>query len=329
MIMTSAQGRLANQDEVLLKLSQVTDHSDAILLTTAHSFPPARYFRLGGNTLAAGLSHVITVNVSGPGGVSTTASSTITVLRSPLIAAIQGGNTLTTGVGRAITLDARPSQDPDVMGPNSYTTLNITWACIQGGDRYGAACGVALPPLARVVAGPFQPGSYLFTLTVTAVGGRVASAVRTVVVQGGSLPPRVSIRALAQAASRVDPRGKLALSGLVTTNASSSVTSNVTVTWSLASGLLAGGLALGDAATTPLAGGFVRQGPVTLPFALLLPGGRLVRSSSYVLRLTASQAGAGTAYAEVSELLLSGGDLYAEPRRRRLWGPELCTPYGV
>jgi hypothetical protein len=264
----------------------------------------ARYFRLGANTLTAGSSHVISVNVTGPGGLSTTASSTVTVLRTPLVAAIQGGSTLVTGGGRPITLDARPSHDPDV-GPSSWATLNYSWACIQGGDSYGASCGRALPADARILVGPLSPRTYLFTLTVTGTGGRVASAGRTVVVKAGSpSPPVVSIRVPTGNASRVHPGEKLSLSALVTANASTPAAYNITLTWSLSSGSLTGGSSLGAAALTTLTSSFVRQGLASVPTGLVLRGGALVRSSSYILRLTASQTGAGSALAEVSECRL-------------------------
>ena len=73
-----------------------------------------------------------------------------TIVKSPLRAKISGGNTVTRGKGKTITLNGSLSQDPDVESGN-ITSMKFTWLCKkrhesfpgpgQGGGCFGTGVG--------------------------------------------------------------------------------------------------------------------------------------------------------------------------------------------
>ena len=58
-----------------------------------------------------------------------------TIEKSPLRAKISGGNTVTKGKGKTITLNGSLSQDPDVE-PGNITSMNFTWLCKKRNESF-------------------------------------------------------------------------------------------------------------------------------------------------------------------------------------------------
>ena len=57
------------------------------------------------------------------------------VVASELVASISGGTKVTRGANKIITLDASPSEDPDV-GPGNHTGMQFTWLCKREGEHF-------------------------------------------------------------------------------------------------------------------------------------------------------------------------------------------------
>jgi hypothetical protein len=175
-------------------------------LTSSSSDP--RVFRAAPSTLAPGRLYNLTVSVTDSLGMRSNASVQVYVQRTPLVAAIAGGDR-TVGQSDGFTLDARPSFDPDGSG------LKYAWSCIRGGAQFGQGCGggLSLPntstPAVAGGAGGLPTGSYIFTVVVSDPPTARAATVSVTITVQADRPPTISIGALA--AARVNPSAKLAL----------------------------------------------------------------------------------------------------------------------
>ncbi|XP_044184816.1 polycystic kidney disease protein 1-like 2 [Acropora millepora] len=82
-----------------------------------------------------------------------------TIEKSPLRAKISGGNTVTRGKGKTITLDGSLSQDPDVE-PGIITPMNFTWLCKKRNESFP---NLSFPiPVVSLTPGPGQGGGGCF-----------------------------------------------------------------------------------------------------------------------------------------------------------------------
>ena len=78
-----------------------------------------------------------------------------TIEKSPLRAKISGGNTVTRGKGKTITLSGSLSQDPDVE-PGNITSMNFTWLCKKRNESFP---NLSFPiPVVSLTLGPGQGG---------------------------------------------------------------------------------------------------------------------------------------------------------------------------
>ena len=78
-----------------------------------------------------------------------------TIVKSPLRAKISGGNTVTRGKGKTITLNGSLSQDPDVE-PGNITSMKFTWLCKKPNESFP---NLSFPiPVVSLTAGPGQGG---------------------------------------------------------------------------------------------------------------------------------------------------------------------------
>ena len=88
-----------------------------------------------------------------------------TIEKSPLRAEISGGNTVTRGKGKTITLNGSLSQDPDVE-PGNITSMNFTWLCKKRNESFP---NLSVPiPVVSLTPGLGQGGGGCFG---TGVGG--------------------------------------------------------------------------------------------------------------------------------------------------------------
>ena len=79
-----------------------------------------------------------------------------TIEKSPLRAKISGGNTVTRGKGKTITLNGSLSQDPDVE-PGNITSMNFTWLCKKRNESFP---NLSVPiPVVSLTPGLGQGGS--------------------------------------------------------------------------------------------------------------------------------------------------------------------------
>ena len=78
-----------------------------------------------------------------------------TIDKSPLRAEISGGNTVTRGKGKTITLNGSLSQDPDVE-PRNISSMNFTWLCKKRNESFP---NLSVPiPIVSFTPGPGQGG---------------------------------------------------------------------------------------------------------------------------------------------------------------------------
>ena len=78
-----------------------------------------------------------------------------TIEKSPLRAKISGGNTVTRGKGKTITLNGSLSQDPDVE-PGNISSMNFTWLCKKRNESFP---NLSVPiPIVSFTPGPGQGG---------------------------------------------------------------------------------------------------------------------------------------------------------------------------
>ena len=78
-----------------------------------------------------------------------------TIVKSPLRAKISGGNTVTRGKGKNITLNGALSQDPDVESGN-ISSMKFTWLCKK---RHESFPNLSVPiPVVSLTPGPGQGG---------------------------------------------------------------------------------------------------------------------------------------------------------------------------
>ena len=78
-----------------------------------------------------------------------------TIEKSPLRAKISGGNTVTRGKGKTITLSGSLSQDPDVE-PGNITSMKFTWLCKKRNESFP---NLSVPiPIVSLTPGPGQGG---------------------------------------------------------------------------------------------------------------------------------------------------------------------------
>lgn len=80
------------------------------------------------------------------------------VVHTPLVVAISGGSMATRGFGKIITLDASPTEDPDV-GPGDYSGMRFTWLCKKENETFPVYTNPAKAPIIRLPLPNTAPNS--------------------------------------------------------------------------------------------------------------------------------------------------------------------------
>ena len=94
-----------------------------------------------------------------------------TIVKSPLRAKISGGNTVTRGKGKTITLNGSLSQDPDVE-PGNIISMNFTWLCKKRNESFP---NLSVPiPVVSFTPGPGQGGGGCFGIGVRRLSSNTA-----------------------------------------------------------------------------------------------------------------------------------------------------------
>ena len=81
-----------------------------------------------------------------------------TIEKSPLRAEISGGNTVTRGKGKSITLNGSLSQDPDVE-PGNITSMKFTWLCKKRLESFPTSLPGSIP-VVSLTTGPGRGGCF-------------------------------------------------------------------------------------------------------------------------------------------------------------------------
>jgi hypothetical protein len=136
--------------------------------------------RIGRETLIAGHTYMFSSTVSRVGAANNTASVSVTVEASPLVAELRGGSYWEVGTTKPLVLDASASYDPD----DEDDPFTYEWKCF---DAAGLACttNVGAPlELGSRVRSRIAPNTLLaevYDITVTVIKpGRNATASQTI-----------------------------------------------------------------------------------------------------------------------------------------------------
>ena len=207
-----------------------------------------RFFKLGAYALNSTISYAFSVVVVDAFGQNNSASVTIAVGESSLVAAIDGGNRIVSVVDD-VALDASASLDPDVRGRSGAAArLSFVWSCVLLDASSGGACpnddAMAQSETIAVPAASLGAGTFRFSAMAISGARNTSASVEIEVVI--DTVPRVSIDAMAIA--KANPSQKLVLVGAVGPDVL-----ELAWVWSLSAGSLAGG-ALGTLASTTLDG---------------------------------------------------------------------------
>lgn len=186
-------------------------------------------------TLKPGTNYTVTLFGSYPalpGNLSNSATATIYVQRSEVIAAIAGGNIKTSSITQPLVVNATNSFDPDA---STSSTLNFTWVCVsdagsQCKDEDGRALTLPNTPTLVFPAQTLAENvTYTFTLIVSTIDGRsTTTSVKVSMVK--NTPPSVSISK--PDSLMVGSSQQLSLTGSVTPS------TNVTYLWTETTGQL-------------------------------------------------------------------------------------------
>jgi len=216
---------------------------------------------------------------------------------------INGGNRVV-GSSDVLTVDARPSYDPDGV----VTNLFYNWTCIKGGNHYGDDCGFPMDTSTNgklVVQPLIDTGVYIFDVLVYDTYQRSAEVSATITVSDKELtyltfhvflrsklnvewfvvqvisqsPPATEIQAIGR---KVNPSKKVTIEATVSVIDGSAFNAS----WSLVTGVLAAGYDLPTTALTPLS---MQSSPGSESFKLplvLSPAG-LMPKMTYTFQLSA------------------------------------------
>jgi hypothetical protein len=272
-----------------------------------------QYFTVPANRLVIGRRYNLTVNATDDLRARAWGYATISVIESPLIVRIAGGDRVI-GTGTSLSLDASGSYDPDA-GTSSAATLSYSWSCIRGDTSFGKDCGVLSSVLVgtRPQVGRLDIGTYIFTV-VGSKGTRSVSMSAIITVASGQPPlltvsQKIYTATSAALTAKVNPSDKLTLQAWADfSNVTiTSGTLNVTLAWSLAAGSLGGSASLASAARTTLAYDITLErlaaiGSRFVPFPLVLGENSLAGGVTYTFRLRArdNQQTSAVAFGEVT-----------------------------
>ncbi|OQR94845.1 transmembrane protein [Achlya hypogyna] len=167
--------------------------------------------------------YTVILSASSPRSGTNSASVTLTIVPSPLVAAIVGGTSSTVGTGVDLLLDGSSSYDPD----SEATALRFAWNVTDAttGRRILSVPSVAAPTVPKASLAPNS--TLLVALAVTdSATARVATATMTIFVQSGT-PPTTTIAPVVQAKLNVNT--KIVLQGKVTSTVNSALTGRWTI----------------------------------------------------------------------------------------------------
>ncbi|KAK2571916.1 Polycystin-2 [Acropora cervicornis] len=112
-----------------------------------------------------------------------------TIEKSPLRAKISGGNTVTKGKGKTITLNGSLSQDPDVE-PGNITSMNFTWLCKKRNESFP---NLSFPiPVVSLTRGPGQGGGCFGTGVGRLSSNRAVVNLSTIAMNCRKIPDMVT-----------------------------------------------------------------------------------------------------------------------------------------
>jgi hypothetical protein len=274
-----------------------------------------RYFRIAANTLTVGATYNLSVNVSDNRGNWNSARAAMTVIASPLVLRLAGGDR-TLGGSQSLSLDASGSSDPDDPSAGAGGGMAFAWSCVKGGDDYGKACDLTSAATAvlssqasRIVLGRIAPGTYQFSVTGSK-DMRTTSTLSVMIYVLRNSPPQVSVTTAS--IYKVNPSDKLALVGSIVLNTTEIVNPNISISWSVLAGSFTGAGGLGSVALTPLTriitgsnAGTVVGGVLTVPIPLVIVSGALLPSTTYTIQLNTKNYDGASISAAFARVTLS------------------------
>jgi hypothetical protein len=180
----------------------------------------ARYFKLQPFNLAPATTYtaVVTVKVGDDSPTAPQSKSSVTIVTgwSGVKSIIIGGAFRTLSTTSIITVDGSNSYDLDYP---TASNLTYVWSCIETIPNYGSDCNLntidmtadklVLPKLTLTAE-----SSYLFSLTVSNVGGKIDSSSTTLGILAGEIP---KITIAAPSKSKFNTGDKITLSGTIDT----------------------------------------------------------------------------------------------------------------
>ena len=203
-----------------------------------------RYFRVAEYIFDSLTTYTVQVVVTIPKEgipVSSTASLTIQIGESGLVAQIESGSAQSVSLAYPFSLDASASYDVDY--PDDSSRLSYKWNCVEVSPKFGGVCpGFDDPLFRKTLPNLNVPGdsliaesSYNFSVVVEATGSAAASTAYTVVSVKGRTIPRVS---MINSAAKYNPASKVVVSGIITADPEVSGDEGVTAYWEAVDGTI-------------------------------------------------------------------------------------------
>lgn len=151
-----------------------------------------------------------------PGLLSSSATVSVQVKQSGVVAVIAGGAQQTVSASDAVLIDATPSYDVD--DPGSFAALVFSWDCVVTGPTFGASCPVVMknqisPKLSVNPKTLIPSKTYQFTVTVSKSQGLFTSSASVSLYVVPYLIPSIALGSLQQ---KYNPGNKIILSATVT-----------------------------------------------------------------------------------------------------------------
>ena len=259
-----------------------------------------RVLRVPEDSLVPGITYRFlgTVAMAANPGINGSAVIEVVVVAQDLVARIEGGDERVVGVDSAFDLDASASYDPD---DEAADHLKFSWSCSNATSGSAVDLDLEASAVLTVPALALIPGSFVFRVVVhdNRSPARNTSTAVTIHITAGN-PPLVSVASLEDTKFNANDNF-VRLAGSVTTSGASPVRD---ISWSIEDGDV-------DAATAMLPSATGSHHALTVVDLSALTAG-----STYVFRLTATNAWGTSSFAQV-ELTMnrppSSGSLEVSP----------------
>ena len=242
----------------------------------------AAVFKLSPYSLKVGQQYTVALTVtSRSSGLTSSASVTVTVAASSLVAKIAGGAARSVRVGDELTIDASSSYDADVQGlVGASAGLVFSWTCVQNEPMFSTDCPLVISSLSdakfTLTAPPLALNTTsLLTVTVQDTARARSSTAQVIVKASGALSPVLSVSSALSSVSNVNTDNKLVLLG------SAQIYATCTAVWSVDDA----SVLLSAVATTPTSA-LLQPAVRPVAFNLVVAGGTLPQRATLVFTLT-------------------------------------------